>query len=233
MRTKHLSYLLLALPLIFASCERFVMELLVERPLTDLNDKIDARQEKRNIHPFELYITTAEPELHERRFYGDSQDTKTSMDPTPNDWFELRYEPDGSFSFVLDCRWASLDDNIRSNTSIYLRPTEGVPFELNKCYYFGDYKGSVEDGYILSDSYIELYVFDMQRDNPYVPFIYVSTSGWIKFTHYESYSGSAFLMDNAEIIDAEFYFETVDAESGEVVMRAEKCKLKNCWGELY
>lgn len=216
-----------------ASCERFVMELLVERPLTDLNDKIDARQEKRNIHPFELYITTAEPELHARRFYGDSQDTKTSMDPTPNDWFELRYEPDGSFSFVLDCRWASLDDNIKSNTSIYLRPTEGVPFELNKCYYFGDYKGSVEDGYILNDSYIELYVFDMQRDNPYVPFIYVSTSGWIKFTHYESYSGSAFLMDNAEIIDAEFYFETVDAESGEVVMRAEKCKLKNCWGELY
>ena len=209
------------------------MELLVERPLTDLNEKIDARQEKRNIHPFELYITTDEPELHARRFYGDSQDTKTSMDPTPNDWFELRYEPDGSFSFVLDCRWASLDDNIKSNTSIYLRPTEGVPFELNKCYYFGDYKGSVEDGYTLNDSYIELYLFDMQRDNPYVPFIYVSTSGWIKFTHYESYSGSAFLMDNAEIVDAEFYFETVDAESSEVVMRAEKCKLKNCWGELY
>ena len=216
-----------------ASCERLVMELLVERPLTDLNDKIDARQEKRNIHPFELYITTVEPELHARRFYGDSQDTKTSMDPTPNDWFELRYEPDGSFSFVLDCRWASLDDNIRSNTSIYLRPTEGVPFELNKCYYFGDYKGSVEEGYILNDSYIELYVYDMQKDNPYVPYIYVSTSGWIKFTHYESYSGSAFLMDNAEIVDAEFFFETVDTESGEVVMRGEKCKLENCWGELY
>ncbi len=226
-------YIVAAVALLsLASCEKLVLELLVERPLTDCNDKIDARREKRNIHPFELYITTSEPELSECRFYGDRQDSKTSMDPTPNDWFELSYEPDGSFSFVLDCRWASLDENIRSNTSIYLHPTEGVHFELNKCYYFGDYMGAVGDGYILEDSYMELYMFDMQRENPYTPIIYTSTSGWIKFTHYESYSGSALLMDNAQIIDAEFYFETVDAESGEVIMRAENCKLENCWGEI-
>lgn len=232
MKNFLLSLTMLMAACTLSSCKKLAFELLVERPLKNLNDSIDERSEKRNVHPFELYITTAEPELHGDRFYGDGQDSKTSMDPTPNDWFELRHEPDGSFGFVLDCRWASLDDNIRSNTSIYLSPTKGVPFELNKCYYFGDYTGAVDDGYILDNSYMELYMFDLQRTDPYIPIIYTSTSGWIKFTHYESYSGSALLMDNAEIIDAEFYFETVDGETGELVMRAENCKLVNCWGEI-
>lgn len=227
MRHRILYFVAVVALLSLTSCE-----LLVVCPLTKLNDKIDARREKRCIHPFELYLTTVEPELSKSRFYGETQDIKTSMDPVPSDWFELGYEPDGSFSFVLDCRWASLDDNIRSNTSIYLRPTVGVPFELNRYYYFGNYTDAEEDGYILEDSYMELYIYDMQRENPYDPIIYTSTSGWIKFTHYESYSGSILIADNAEIIDAEFYFETVDTESGEVVMRAENCKLVNCWGEI-
>ena len=84
-----LLYLTVAVAILsFASCEKLVFELLVERPLTNLDDKIDERQQKRNVHPFELYITTSEPELCDCRFYGDRQDSKTSMDTTPNDWFE-------------------------------------------------------------------------------------------------------------------------------------------------
>lgn len=215
-----------ALPL--SSCEQILLS-----PLKKWGDSIDERREKRLVHPFELFLTTAEPELDYVRFYGESQDIKTTLDPTPQDWFKLSSTTTDAFSFSIERRYAEFTDNTDCTLSIYLNATEGVPFKLNTKYHFGDVTGRKLDGYVLDDSLIELTLRNYNdKDVRYWDF--VSTYGWIEFTSLGSNpeSTNLFVYDGASVLDAKFYFETVDAESGKLLLRAEDCSFKNCWGNV-
>lgn len=106
-----------ALPL--SSCEQILLS-----PLKKWGDSIDERREKRLVHPFELFLTTAEPELDYVRFYGESQDIKTTLDPTPQDWFKLSSTTTDAFSFSIERRYAEFTDNTDCTLSISTPPSE-------------------------------------------------------------------------------------------------------------
>lgn len=222
-----LTLLAFALPL--SSCEQILLS-----PFKKWGDRVEERREKRTVHPFELFLTTAEPELDYVRFYGESQDVKSSFDPAPSDWFELQTTPNGAFSFTIESRYAEFTDNTYCTVSIYLNPTEDVPFKLNTKYHFGDVVGRELDGYVLDDSTMELWMVNY-NDEDIRQWDFVSTYGWIEFTVLGSNpeSNNPFVYDGASVIDAKFYFETVDPETGELLLRAEDCSFTNCWGSAY
>lgn len=229
MRRLVISVAVLALALPLSSCEQILLS-----PLKKWGDRVEEQREKRTVHPFELFLTTTEPELDYLRFYGESQDVKTTLDPTPSDWFELSSTPNDAFRFSLERRYAEFTDNTYCTVDIYLNPTEGVPFKLNTKYHFGDVAGRKLDGYLLDDSFMELWLVNYNGKD-IRQWDFLSTYGWIEFTALGSNpeSNNPFVYDGASVIDAKFYFETVDPETGELLLRAEDCLFRNCWGSAY
>ncbi len=208
------------------SCEKLLMY-----QVDKYRDKVEEREERQFVHPFELMLTTKEPGLDYVRFYGDNQDVKSPLSPEADDWFSLVNNLDGSFSFAIEGRSARFTDNTYCLVSIHLRSAPGVAFELNKKYHFGDTSGRDIDGMATERGYVDLNIINV-KEQGWNEWEYTSTYGWIEFTYIGSNDGSnnPFIYDNAAIIDATFYFETVDPESGELIVKAEDCTFKNCWG---
>lgn len=226
MRTTILCLMAMVATSTLTSCEKLLMY-----HVDKYRDNVEEREERRLVHPFELMLTTKEPELDYVRFYGDSQDVKSPLSPEADDWFSLTRNLDGSFNFKIEYRSAWYTDVTYSLVSVHLHSAPGVAFELNKRYHFGDITGRDIDGLATERSYVDLIIGNI-KEQGWDEWKYTSTYGWIEFTYIGSNEGSnnPFIYDNAAIIDATFYFETVDPESGEVIVKAEECTFKNCWG---
>lgn len=92
------------------------------------------------------------------------------------------------------------------------------PFELNKKYDINDIVESMTDDAPKKIGAIKI-------ENPYlVGHEYVATSGWIMFTH-RRYSET----EDMYFTDVEFECEVVDADTGEVVLKAENGSMKNMY----
>ena len=226
MRTTTLCLMAMVATSTLTSCEKLLMYH-VDR----YRNNVEEREERRLVHPFELMLTTQEPGLDYVRFYGDNQDVKSPLSPEADDWFSLTRNLDGSFSFTIERRSAWFTDVTYCLVSIHLRSAPGVAFELNKRYHFGDTTDRDIDGLATERSYVDLNIINI-KEQGWDEWEYTSTYGWIEFTYLGHNDGgnNPFIYDNAAIIDATFYFETVDPESGEVIVKAEECTFKNCWG---
>lgn len=209
-----------------SSCEKILMH-----QVEKVQDRIEERRERRNVHPFEIFLTTAEPELDYVRFYGESQDVKSVFDTNVDNWFSIFHNLDGSFDFTLENRIAWFTDNTYTLVSIYLDSITGTEPKINTRYYFGDTTGRELDGPTTNDGYVDLTLVNIKEDG-HIAWEYTSTFGWIEFTYIGSNeaSNNPFIYDNAAIVDISLYFECVDPTTGELLLKAEDCTMTNCWG---